>query len=61
MNPMRGTSRKLSPTVTASPSSVNHVPQAVRSVSLYHSERLKNMPKKNSAIIITGTTFRPEK
>ena len=33
----------------------------VRSVSLYHSDRLKNMPKKNSPSITIGTTLRPEK
>ena len=58
---MRGTSITLSITVIHKPIIENHMPQMVRSVSLYHSDKLKKMPKNNSAIITTGTTFNPLK
>ena len=56
---MPRTSHTFSPSISAKQKSEKYMPQTVRSVSLYHSERLKKTPKKSSAIIITGTTRRP--
>ena len=57
--PMAFTSQILSTSISTKQMSEKYIPHTVRSVSLYHSERLKKTPKKSSAIIITGTTRRP--
>ena len=46
---------------TAIREGVSFRPHRVRSVSLYHSDKLKNMPKNSSASMIKGTTLSPEK
>ena len=59
MYPNRGTNSTFPTNVMAKPPKENHAPHWVRSVTLYHTERLKKIPENISATITIGMTYNP--